>query len=47
VNEVISEWDNNDIKALKIERNTEVKTLLFTDDQVIMAESENFAKIST
>jgi hypothetical protein len=46
VNEIISEWDNNDIKGLKISGNTEIKTLLFADDQVIMAESENLLQKS-
>jgi hypothetical protein len=46
VNEIISEWDNNNIKGLKISRNTEIKTLLLADDQVIMAESENLLQKS-
>jgi hypothetical protein len=46
VNDIISEWSNNDIKRLKISRNTEIKTLLFADVQVIMAESENLLQKS-
>jgi hypothetical protein len=46
INEIISEWDNNNIKGLKILSNTEIKTLLFADDQVIMAESENLLQKS-
>jgi hypothetical protein len=41
MNEIISEWNTDDIKGLKISRNKEIKTLLFADDQVLMADSEN------
>jgi hypothetical protein len=39
--EIISEWNTDDTKGLKIPRNKEIKTLLFADDQVLMADSEN------
>jgi DNA replication protein DnaD len=40
INEILKEWNTNNIKGIQITRKKEIKTLLFADDQVIIAESE-------
>jgi hypothetical protein len=41
INDILSEWNMQDIKRVKITRNGDIK-LHFADDQVVMAESETF-----
>jgi hypothetical protein len=45
INEIISEWNTDDMKGLRISRNKEIKTLLFADDQLLMEDSENLLQI--
>jgi hypothetical protein len=40
INEIISKWNTDNVKGIQITRNKEIKTLLFADDQVLIAESE-------
>jgi hypothetical protein len=40
---MIIEWKKQEIKGMKISRNKVIKTLLFTDNQVIVADSEDTA----
>lgn len=41
INEIISEWKLEDIKGIKILRNKNIQTILYADDQVVIADSED------
>jgi hypothetical protein len=45
-NQIITEWKEEVIKGNKISRNKNIKKILFADDQVILAASEDGLKIS-
>jgi hypothetical protein len=47
INEILSEWNTDNIQETQLTRNKEIKTLLFADDQVITAESETILQKST
>ena len=38
--EVITKWQNQDITGIKLSKNQQLSTLLFADDQVIIADTE-------
>jgi hypothetical protein len=40
INKILEEWNKDNTKWSHIKRNKEIKTVLFADDQVIIAESE-------
>jgi len=39
--EIITKWQNQDITGIKLSKNRQLSTLLFADDQVIIADTEN------
>jgi hypothetical protein len=41
MNKIIAEWKKKPHSSIKIDRHTKVDTLLFADDQVLVAESED------
>jgi hypothetical protein len=41
MNKIISEWKKKPHGSIKIDRHTKVDTLLFADDQVLVAESDD------
>lgn len=43
---IITDWKVEETKEIKISRNKDIKILLFADDQVIMANSEDTLHIS-
>jgi hypothetical protein len=46
MNQIITERKEQEIKGIKISRNKDIKTLLFINNQVIVADSENAVQIS-
>jgi hypothetical protein len=46
INEIILEWNTDNIKGIQIKINKEIKTPLFTDDQVLLAELETLLQKS-
>ena len=41
LDEIITKWQNQDITGIKLSKNQQLSTLLFTDDQVIIANTED------
>ena len=41
LDEVITKWQEQDITGIKLSKNQQLSTLLFADDQVIIADSED------
>ena len=41
VYEIITKWQNQDITGIKLSKNQQLSTLLFADNQVIMANTED------
>ena len=41
LDEIITKWQNQDITGIKLSKNQELTTLLFADDQVIIADTED------
>ena len=46
MNQIITEWKEEEIKGIKIARNKDIKTPLLADDQVTVADSEDALQIS-
>jgi hypothetical protein len=46
INEIILEQNTDNLKGVQIKRNEEIKTLLFADDQVLIAELETLLQKS-
>jgi hypothetical protein len=46
INQIITEWKEDEIKGAKISRNDDIKTRLFASDQVVLADSKNAPQIS-
>ena len=41
LDEIITKWQNQDITRIKLSKNQQLSTLLFVDDQVIIADTED------
>jgi len=41
LNEIITKWQNQDLTGIKLSKNQQLSTLLFADDQIIIANTEN------
>jgi ribosomal protein RSM22 (predicted rRNA methylase) len=41
LDEIITKWQNQDITGVKLSKNQQLSTLLFVDDQVIIADTED------
>jgi len=41
LDEIITKWQNQDITGIKLSKNRQLSTLLFADDQVIIADTED------
>jgi len=41
LDEIITEWQKQDITGIKLSKNQQLSTLLFADDQVIIADTED------
>ena len=41
LDEIITKWQNQDITGIKLSKNQQLSTLLFADDQVIIADTED------
>jgi hypothetical protein len=41
VDEIITKWQNQDITGIKLSKNQQLSVLLFGDDQVIIADTED------
>jgi len=41
LDEIITKWQNQDITGIKLSKNQQPSTLLFADDQVIIANTED------
>ena len=39
--EIITKWQNQDITRIRLSKNQQLSTLLFADDQVIIADTED------
>jgi len=46
VNQIITEWKDEEIKGIKIQLKKDVNALLFVGDQLIVADSEDALQIS-
>jgi hypothetical protein len=46
VNQIITEWKEEETKGIKTARNEDIKTMLFTDDQVAVTDPEDVLQIS-
>jgi len=46
INHVITEWKGKGVKGIKTSSNKDIKTLLFVDDRVAVADSEDAVQIS-
>jgi len=47
VNQIITEWKEEETKGIKTSRNEDIKTILFTDDQVAVVDPECAADFCT
>ena len=46
LDEIITKWQKQDITGIKLSTNQQLSTLLFADDQVIIADTEdNYRKL--
>ena len=41
LDEIITKWQNQDITGIELSKNQQLSTLLFADDQVIMADTDD------
>jgi len=41
LDEIITKWQNQDVTGIKLSKNQQLSTLLFADDQVIIADTED------
>ena len=41
LDEIITKWQKQDITGIKLSKNQQLSTLLFADDQIIMADTED------
>ena len=41
LNEIITKWQKQDLTGIKLSKNQQLSTLLFADDQVILADTED------
>jgi transcription initiation factor TFIIIB Brf1 subunit/transcription initiation factor TFIIB len=44
LDEIITKWQNQDITGIKLSKNQQMSTLLFADNQVIIADTEDNIK---
>jgi hypothetical protein len=48
LDEIITKWQKQDIAGIKLSKNQQLSTLLFADDQIITADTEdNYRKLRT
>jgi len=41
LDKIVIEWQNQDLTGIKLSKNQKLSTLLFADDQVIIADTED------